>query len=163
MATTGVKFPGSNESVTATGHSSFTWLNPTYVQADDTNYAAVTTNSFDTGTTTYLLTSYNFDTNWASVPSGATIDGVIVTIRAWYTDAGVNIDLVQLLDTSRAVAGTNLAATPTALTSSEATYTFGANNNLWGNALTASWVKDQDFGVAIGCISTGTNSEVRID
>ena len=40
---------------------------------------------------------------------------------------------------------------------------FGAADNLWGNALTETWVKDADFGVAIGVLSANNNSDVFID
>jgi hypothetical protein len=162
MATTGVRYPGSNSSVSATGHSGFTWNNPTYVQNDDTSYASVTTNSFDTGTTTYLLKSYNFDTAWTSIPVGATIDGVIVTARMWQANGGVDVDLVQLLGTDGVETGDSLDG-PNTLTSSEATYTWGSSTDKWNCSLTDTWVHDSDFGVAIGCISTGLNSDVYVD
>ena len=71
---------------------------------------------------------------------------------------------MQLLDVNRAKVGTNQCATPVALTNSTSnTVTRGNSTDLWGNVLTAAWVKDPDFGVALGNAATAANTDVEID
>jgi hypothetical protein len=41
--------------------------------------------------------------------------------------------------------------------------TKGSSSDLWGNALTEAWVKDADFGVAIGNAATAANTDVNVD
>jgi hypothetical protein len=161
MSTTGVKYPGSTATASESPWSDNNWSNAGYVVADDTNYASITATSYDTDDQSYVLKAYNFD--FSAIPNGSQILGVTCVVRAWYANGTGSIDLVQLLDASRAKVGTNKASTPQALTTSQANYTFGGTTDLWSNALTAAWIKDADFGVAIGCLSTGTDTDVYID
>jgi hypothetical protein len=136
------------------------WVNPTNVTARDGTLAEITDNSYDNGDQSYVLKAYNF--NFSTIPTGSTITGVMCRIRA-RDSVNADIDLVQLLDISRAKVGTNMAATPVAVTTTLADYEFGASNNLWGNSLTESWVKDADFGVAFGMINRSNNADVFCD
>ncbi len=161
MATLGPIFPGSAEMVSELPYDDETIANPANVTADDSSFATITGNAFDSPDQTFVLKAYNF--NFSSIPDGSTIDGVTANIRTWYSNATVSIHLAQLLDTSRANGGTNQFATPTALTSSEATYTKGGATDKWGLALTTAWVKDPDFGIGIAFQATGTNSRLNVD
>lgn len=161
MATTGQVYPGSAESVSETGYANDTWVNPGNITADDTSYASVTAATFDSPDETYVLKAYNFD--FSSIPDGSTINGVTMRMRAWYANGTGNIVLAQLLDTSRARVGTNQYSTFVNLTTSEADYTKGSSSDNWGNALTAAWVKDPDFGVGIAMGATGSNTDVFVD
>jgi hypothetical protein len=162
MATTGAQSPTVAASVSESPWSDNAWVNPTNIYA--AGEAEVSAATFDAGDQTHVLKATKYD--FSVIPDTATIDGVQVIINARYANALVSIDLCQLLDVSGAKVGTNLAATPVDLTTSAANYTFGDSTNSWGNSLTASWVKDIDFGVAIGCLagSTGnSNNDVFID
>jgi len=162
MATTGAKVPTGAQTVAEAPWSDDTWVNPTNIYG--AGEASVTATTFDAGDQTYVLKAYGFD--FSAIPAGANIVGVTCVINARYATAAASIDLVQLLDVSRAKVGTNLASTPTALTTSAANYTFGSGSNLWGNALTVAWLQDADFGVAIVCLAGGTgnnNVDVYID
>jgi len=162
MATTGALPPQAAQTISESPWSDETWVSPENIYG--AGEASVTTTQFDAGDQTYVLKAYNF--NLSSVPDGATILGVICVINARYANAPASIDLVQLLDISRAKGGTNKAATPTALTTLAANYTFGSTSDTWDNALTTTWIKDADFGVAIGCLAGGSgnnNVDVFID
>ena len=162
MATTGQIAPTAAQTVSESPWSDDTWVNPNNIFG--AGEAAVTAATFDAGDQTYVLKAYTFD--FSVVPNGSTIDGVIVTINARYAVVVVSLDLVQLLDTVRAKVGDNKAATPQALTTSAANYTFGTSTDKWNNALDAAWVKDADFGVAIGALAGGSgnsNNDVFID
>ncbi len=164
MANTGQKFPTVGTGVSEAPWSDDAWVSPGNVVADDGTTASVTAATFDSGDQTTVLKATGFD--FSSIPDGSTINGVIVRVNAWYRSgqgAG-SLDLCQLLDASGAKVGTNQCATPVALTTTNTTIiTKGSTSDLWGNALTAAWVKDPDFGVALGCLSTAANSDVDID
>lgn len=164
MTSTGQVYPSAAETVAESPWSDTNclWVNPGNIYADDGVSAEVTHSSFDTPDQTYVLKAYTFD--FSSIPDGSTILGVTCRINIWYAVAGVSLDLLQLLNTARVKVGTNQCATPVALTTNNTTIiTKGGAADLWGNALTAAWVKDADFGVAIGCLATGANSDVFCD
>lgn len=110
----------------------------------------------------YVLYVKGFDLS--SVPDGARIDGITVRIEANAFVSNAEIGLVQLLDATGARVGDNKASTPVALTTTDVVYTFGGAADKWGNALTAAWVKDADFGVAIAATNKRSGAEAaRID
>lgn len=131
------------------------------ITADDTSYALITAATYDSPDQSYLLLAKGFD--FSSIPDGSTINGITVVVRAWYANGTNSGDHIRLLDTAGAAAGTNKWSTPQALTTSQANYTLGGASDLWGNSLTAAWVKDADFGVALGFAATGANSDVFVD
>ena len=162
MANTGYILPQSAASVAESPwtNANGAWQSPTAIYG--AGEALITDNSWDSGEYSEVLKAYNFDLS--AIPSGSVITGVICKVNARCTaSATMNINLVQILDVSRAKVGTNMASSPTGLTSTATDYTWGASNNLWGNSLTESWVKDADFGVAIGVISGTNNADVWID
>lgn len=162
MANTGAKLPQSAATAAESPWLDNDWTTPQNIYGAGT--ASVTAASYDAGDQTYVLKAYNFD--MSAIPDGATIDGVVCVVNGYYAVVVVSIDLVQLLNTSLGKTGTNQAATPQALTTGAADYTFGAANNKWGLALDAAWIKNSNFGVAIGCLAGGSgnsNNDVHID
>jgi len=138
------------------------WTTPSNITADDAATANITAATYDSPDQSYVLKGYNF--NLSALPVGSTIVGIICRINCWYAAGTNSLDLCQLLDISRAKVGTNKAATPIPLTTLNTNIvTLGANNDLWGNALTEAWVKDIDFGIALGFAATGANSDVFVD
>ena len=141
------------------------WLDDTWVTPENiygAGEASITSNTYDNGDQSYILKGYTFD--FSAIPAGATIVGVVCTINARSSTSSHQFDLIQLLSDVRAKGGTNLALTPVTIASAVgADYVFGAADNLWGNALTETWDKDADFGVAIGVLSATNNSDVFID
>jgi hypothetical protein len=137
------------------------WVNPNNIFG--AGEAEVTHPSFDSPDQTYVLKCITPDTTaMAAIDASATVQGVRVIINARYAVAAVSLDLVQLLSTLRAKGGDNKAG-PTALTTSAANYSFGGATDKWNLALDGAWVKDADFGVAIGALAGGANSDVFID
>lgn len=163
MATTGEKFATSAQTIAESPWLDDVWENPSNaVGTNNGTNAAVTVATFDSGDQTQVLKLYGYD--FSSIPVNATIDGVIVRCYGVEELAGAGaIGLVQLLNASRAKVGTNKAATEVAVDTTPTTYTFGANNDLWGNALTPTWVKDSDFGVAFGMWARAANTDVVVD
>lgn len=154
---------GSAESVSENPWDDTTWNNPGYALTDNEDFA-ITASGFANNNKSYVLKAYNFDLS--SIPSGAEIKGVVVRIESFAWNSAAQIGLVQLLDTSRSKTGTNKASTPVSFIGQydfNESYTFGGETDLWGNALTESWVKNSNFGVAIGVISNQTDAEAYID
>lgn len=162
MATTGQVYPTSAVTSAESPWLDEDWATPGNVTSDDGNTANITGPQYDNGDQSYVLKAQGFD--FSAIPDGATIVGVTARINAWYSAGGGSLDLAQLLNTSGAKVGTNLCVTPVTLTTSDTTViTRGGAANLWGNALTAAWVKDPDFGIALGIQATANNADVFLD
>ncbi len=163
-ATTGAVFPTSGTGVSESPWSDNDWVTPTNIYADDGATANVTASQYDSGDQTTVLKATGFD--FSSIPDGSTINGITVRVNAFYRsgNGSGSLDLCQLLNASGAKVGTNLCSTPTALTTTNSTViTKGGSSNLWGNTLTASWIKDPDFGIALGVLATAANADVDVD
>jgi hypothetical protein len=164
MTSTGQVFGSVAASVSEAPWSDNTWTTPTNVFADDAATANVTATSYDSPDQTFVLKVSGFD--FSSIPDGSTILGVTARVNTFFR-AGQgtgSLDLCQLLDTSLAKVGTNQCATPVALSSTTTTIiTKGSTSDLWGNALTAAWVKNSNFGIALGILATAANADVDID
>lgn len=164
MATTGAKFPTLGTSVSESPWSDNAWTTPTNIYSDNAETANVTASTYDNGDQTYVLKATGFD--FSEIPDDATILGVECKVNAWYRSGtgAASMDLLQLLDASRAKVGTNQCSSAVALTTTNTTIiTKGGAADLWGNELTPAWVKDADFGVAIGILATANNSDVDVD
>lgn len=160
MATTGEVFPTSGTSVAESPWLDNAWTTPGAVAADDGSVAYVTATTFDSNDQTYVLKASGFD---FSALYGATINGVTVRVNA-YGDGDSALDLCQLLDTTGAKVGTNKCATQVALpTTTSNVVTLGGAADLWGNALTDTWVMNSNFGVALGAKATAANAQVFVD
>lgn len=164
MASTGAKFPSSVQDISESPWSDNSWTGDGNIYADDGSTAYITASTYDNGDQSYVLKAYNFD--FSDIPDGATILGVTCRVNTWYrSGAGSGaLDLLQLLNTSRAKVGTNQCSTQVALTTNNATViTKGSSSDLWGNELSSAWVKNSNFGVAMGIKATANNADVDID
>jgi len=161
-STTGQVYPTVGASASDSPWSDNNWSDQTNVYSDNGATASVTHPTFDDPDQTYVLKASGFD--FSAIPDNSTINGVTVRMNAWYANGTGSIDLCQLLDTSGARVGTNNCSTPVALTTTDTTIiTKGSTSDAWGNSLNAAWVKDPDFGVALGMLATGGNADVFID
>ena len=161
-ASTGILSATSASTLSSGVHSDNDWSDASNITADDGSDASITAPTFDTGDQSYLLLAHF--SGLSAVPDGATIDGIEVHVNCYYANGSVSLDLIQLLDATGAPVGDNQAATPIPLgTSAAGDYVFGGSPETWGNSLTAAWVKDVDFGVAVGFVATGDNADVFVD
>jgi hypothetical protein len=164
VANTGQVFGSVAASVSEAPWSDEGWVTPGNVFADDAATANVIAASFDSPDQTFVLKVSGFD--FSSIASGSTILGVTARVNTWFRagQGSGSLDLCQLLNTSLAKVGTNQCATPVALTSTTTTIiTKGSTSDLWGNALTDAWVKNANFGIALGILATAANADVDID
>ena len=137
MATTGVKYPGTVEDDASVG--TVAWTNPGNVAADDGSNA---TASLFVEQSHYLV-ARNFD--FSAIPTGSTIDSVVVTVQRDGTSGNVEDVIVKLWQAGPA--GDNHAASG---------YWGGPSENIgysgfgtWGLTLSRDDVNDADFGVCI--------------
>ncbi|MFA6300726.1 MAG: immunoglobulin-like domain-containing protein [Candidatus Paceibacterota bacterium] len=131
--------------VGATGGGSGTaWVNPGYVVADDTNYATAILNLY--GSSESLnATNYGF-----SIPAGATIDGIQVSIMRKSSSllAGNSIidKSVRLIKNGSVVGDNKKNSTHWATSMTAVGY--GGYGDLWGATWTPADINASNFGVA---------------
>ncbi|MEI6850998.1 MAG: polymorphic toxin-type HINT domain-containing protein [Candidatus Saccharibacteria bacterium] len=119
------------------------WTNPSDAMVSDDIW--VTSGS---GTTHYLkATNFGF-----SVPSGATINGIVVEVerKGWSAAYMVNDVNVKIVKSDGTVGATNRADTLTNWPYSPDEYkSYGSSTDLWGESWAASDINDADFGVVL--------------
>lgn len=136
MANTGNVFPGTGENNAGIGATA--WTNPGNIVSDNTTDA-----SCAAGASSQYLVARNF--NFASVPTNATIAGVVVRIEASESSAGSETLNARLQDAAGALAGTGKTASING--TGKTVYTYGTTSDVWGASPTGNMVHDADFGV----------------
>ncbi|MBI4305247.1 MAG: hypothetical protein HY678_02910, partial [Chloroflexi bacterium] len=152
VATSSAKSAGTGADA---GGGSATWSNPGNITGSDDSRA----------TAAYPNPSNNLDaTNFGlSIPSGATINGVQVSIEKGTTvnsGATVTDTTVRLLKAG-AVVGDNKAS-GTAWPIADANATYGGSSDLWGTSWTAGDFTPSGFGVRISASQSGGDSSHTI-
>lgn len=152
MANTGNIFVGTGENLDRAGSND--WANPGNILSDDATDAIAS----GPGGSDYLIgRNCGF-----SIPTGATITGVLLTVEASEHSGGTEALLAQLQDETATLIGTNKTNTNEGNISgtTKAIYTFGSTSDLWGATLTPAIINDANFGVRVWFETT---HEVRID
>ena len=156
---------GPNNAGTGTdvsGVGTLTWSDPGNISIVGSPYATSTGGA--SAITHYLEgTDYSFN-----IPSGATINGIQVTINRASTRAGNCTDPTNLiacagfvdnivsLIKSGSVTGTNKAVTTTIWPTSLTTITYGSASELWGTTWTPADINNTNFGVAFSAKVTAS-------
>ena len=126
------------------------WSNPDNAKVSDAVYA--TASNGGTGGTTHYLKATNFG---FSIPSGATIDGILVEIQRAKTSGGNNVNnaardsSVKIVKVDGTIGTTNKAATADNWPLIEAYKSYGSSSDLWGETWDDTKINDIDFGVVI--------------
>ena len=144
MASTGVKYPGTVEDDASVGTAA--WVNPGNAAADD-GVSAVASLFVEQS---HYIVARNFD--FSAIPSGATIDSVVVSVKRDGSSGNVTDVVVKLWQAGPV--GDNHAINPG--------YWGGPGEDqgysgfgTWGLTLAVADVQDADFGV---CISVENDS-----
>lgn len=144
MADTGVKYPASG---TTSGSGATAWNGATNIYADDNIYTNFVHGNFSVyQTVSGTLTGSNYSLN---IPSGATIDGIEVTVQAYYLSAlRPSRDYRVQLKVGGSAVGSN-KATLADWSTSETTRTYGGATDKWGltSELTVANLNATGFGV----------------
>lgn len=159
MSVTSYKSSGIQANVDRDSKAS--WADPSYASGDDESRSIC-----NVGKSTYSdwlrLTSFGFTAS--DVPSGASIDGIEVSINRHGVSDYISDNSIYLIDGDGNQAGDNKAAAgkwPT----SDADAVYGGSTDTWNASLTQADVIDADFGVDI-CVENDSMSsarEARID
>lgn len=128
------------------------WVNINNSKVVDGVFATgVTCSSCDYATELDQLTGFGF-----SVPTNATINGIIVTITREQVKFGSPVgpltDNLLYLDYSNATSSTNKADTVTVWPTTNTAKTYGSSSDLWGGTWTPAKINDSTFGVAFSAI-----------
>ena len=142
-----VKFVGTASSI---GAGQEHWNNPANVTADDGVYSLLAMKIKNGDTTKELLAKMSG--NKFTIPAGATINGITVTIEMSDTQAGGGEDLEIFIIKAGSTTGTNQdrgCSQPGCWNQALDTITWGGAANLWGTTWTAADINASDFGVSI--------------
>ena len=159
MASQGPLYPGTV--ATEVGPSGDNdWLSPANVGASDGTESQITAATYDSGDHSYRLKATNFG---FTIPSGATIDGIVVEIRRRYLAGGAVDQEVRLYNASAALVGTDKASA-TAWSSLVATNaTYGSSSDTWASGFTVTDINDSNFGVSLIARATAANTDIGVD
>ncbi len=130
------------------------WSNPGNITANDGSSASYTSG---TAVSNYLKgTNFGF-----SIPSGATIDGIEVTIERGVI-AGNATDAHVRIVKGGSISATNLTTGATWNSGSMVVDTLGGPTELWGESWTSTDINASDFGFAVA-LSTAGASPAQVD
>ena len=136
----------SAPTVSSAPYDDVDWSNIGNIYASDSSYGTVTLAAEE------MLYSYRCNAkgmDFSSIPTTATITGAYCQAELHRSGGTADIVLMQLLDTSGNPTGTNQYAAPAAISDTVPDYiSVGGDGSMWGCALTVSWVKNANFGVA---------------
>ncbi|KKM99168.1 hypothetical protein LCGC14_1150580, partial [marine sediment metagenome] len=155
---TGWVITGTGTSETRSG-SSASWINPYQIEYDENpGYASTSANDLINGEYSDWLRATNFD--FASIPEGATLEGIEVRIdkRAQYPSRGYD-DGVYLRDSITQVGDDKSKATAWGTTMDY--YVYGGPTDTWNSGLSISDIKTTNFGVELS--GKGTSPSYNVD
>lgn len=152
MSTAGPNSPGTLADDAAVG--AVAWSNPGNAASSNDAYAVFSTSGVQQAH--YLkATNCGF-----SIPAGATIDGVTVSIerKAQHNSALRKVvDSVVRLVVGGTVSGDNKANTGTAWPTGDGSASYGGAADKWGLTPSAADVNGSDFGMVLSATSSGSN------
>jgi len=139
----GALSPGTVVDDNATG--TIEWINPMNATTSDNVYATFTS---PIDATSHYLKATNFG---FSIPSGATINGILVEIERIVPTGGtgqVNDSEIKIVKSNGTIGDTN-KSTGATWSATESYISFGGSSDLWGETWTAADINDSDFGVVL--------------
>jgi hypothetical protein len=153
MPDTGAISPGTLADDAAVG--AVAWSNPGNAASSNDVYAVFSTSGVQQS---HYLKATNFG---FAIPTGATIDGVTVSIERKAADRLTHrhvVDSVVRLVVGGTVSGDNKADTSTFWPTPTRDYSasYGGAADLWGLTLSAADVNGADFGVVLSATSAGS-------
>jgi len=86
-----------------------------------------------------------------SIPSGATIDGIIVEVRRSRSAQYQTKDSVASIVVNGSISSSNKADTVTNWPTTYTYKTYGSSSDVWGEALTSTIINASDFGFVLSC------------
>jgi hypothetical protein len=150
VASQGPLSPGTLVSLSDVG--TVAWANVTNAAASDNARAEA---NIATSAVSHYLKATNFG---FTIPSGATIDGIVVEVeRREESAAGIRDNRVRIVK-GGVVGSTDKADTATNWPASDAYKTYGSASDLWGQTWTGSDINSSTFGMVIAATWTVAGS-----
>jgi len=139
------KFPslGTDDS----SYGSYAWNNPARITAEDGSDSYVSLPG--SGLISHYLKGTQFG---FSIPSGATIQGILAEIKCGSSIANSVKDNVVKLVKGGVVSGNNEADTTNYWTTSDAWKSHGGSSDLWGLSLSPGDINSSNFGMVLAAI-----------
>jgi len=129
------------------------WSSTTNAQTSDDNYATAALSGPNTDSHYLKSTGFGF-----SIPAGATITGITVSIEKSSNSSSIRDKVVSLVK-GGSIIGDDKADTSTNWGASDTIITYGTSTDLWGQNWTASDINDANFGFVLSAhhIASGTH------
>lgn len=119
------------------------WVNPAFAKTTDASYATATRTGSDSQTEYLKAQLFNF-----SIPSTATIVGIMATVRRHGSSAAALLEAVRLVRFGGFVGTTTRAGSgPPSVPTADADRVFGTSSDLWGDVLAPADINDVGFGI----------------
>jgi|GEM_PF-4639521 len=135
-----------------------TWTNPSNAGTSNNVYAVSLSNESGLGRFSHYLKATNFG---FSIPTGSTINGVVVEIEEFTWDPVACKNIVVRLVKGGSVSGDN-KATGSFISDVESYVSYGGASDLWGNTLALSDINASNFGMVLQ-VFTDEASDVFVD
>lgn len=136
------------------------WTTPNNAKVSDDIY---TTYYGDHGYSSHYLIVSNFG---FTIPTGATINGIVAQVELHGDGTNVTYlhDYAVRIVKGGAIGATDNSSTGINYPSTDAYWTYGANNNLWGETWTAEQINASNFGLAYATVNgSGFSHTVYVD
>ena len=162
MASQGPRYAGTIATAASAPENANDWLTPSHAGADDAAYAEITAATYDANDISFQLRCQNLG---FTIPSGATIDGLVVEIER-YCDVGSAVDYrVQFTSVGGPnYIGDNKADTVNAWPGTPTIKSYGGATDLWNYASwTVALVNSVDFGIYLSVKATVNNTDIHVD
>lgn len=165
MPSQGPRYPSTAANLSNAGSSENTdaWVNPGNVGADDGSEAQITAATFDSPDISQILVASNFG---FTIPSDATIDGIVVEIDRRDFAGAASDNRVQLAKgTAFAnLVGNNKADTALDWPSTSTVKSYGTGTtDLWGTTWTPAEINASSFAVFLSAQADAANTDVGVD
>lgn len=142
------KSEGPNSPGTAADDASIgtiAWNNPDNIKTSNNTYADASDATPGSKTTHYLkATNFGF-----SIPTDATINGILVEIEKTKTDGFSAVDNVVKIVKSDGSLGTENKASVSEWPALDTYVSYGSSSDLWSESWNSSDINDSDFGVVL--------------
>ena len=160
MASQGPRYATLISEIAENPYDDNAWTNHDNTMANDGVYATILQPTFDTLDYSYLIRSYSFG---FSIPTGSTINGIVVEVERRYANGSVKDALVQLTKTDYTVRVGNNKSTGAEWTTSDNIVSFGSSTDLWGATWTVDDINGSNFGVHFVAQANGTDADAYVD
>jgi len=144
------KFVGAGSSSNADGYVD--WTNKGNIVADDGAYARVYIKS---GSPSYRLIG---STCGFAIPSGATINGIVLTVKRYSANANMARDGMVCLRHGNGTASTSDKESSAYWPTTAAAADYGSNTDLWGDTWTADEINGSGFGAQLYVLTSSATS-----